>query len=114
MSACHRYKAAIGTPASASRRLRKLRLPSACGRIIAAACIERELSEPLRPFGPPRHKWGGPGITLPATFQMFVVVGSGPAGVACAHALLSKGARVTMLDAGLDLESDRKAQVANL
>jgi choline dehydrogenase-like flavoprotein len=45
---------------------------------------------------------------------MFVVVGSGPAGVACAHALLSKGARVTMLDAGLDLESDRKAQVANL
>src|SRR5947207_1984492 len=34
---------------------------------------------------------------------MFVVVGSGPAGVACAHALLQQGARVTMLDAGLDL-----------
>ena len=34
--------------------------------------------------------------------------------MACAHALLQKGARVTMLDAGLDLESDRKAQVAHL
>src|SRR3989440_1083646 len=45
---------------------------------------------------------------------MFVVVGSGPAGVACAHALLQQGARVTMLDAGLDLESDRKASVAHL
>jgi len=45
---------------------------------------------------------------------MFVVVGSGPAGVACAHALLKKGARVTMLDAGLDLEADRKASVATL
>src|SRR5256714_12737660 len=45
---------------------------------------------------------------------MFVVVGSGPAGVACAHALLQQGARVTMLDAGLDLESDRKANVAHL
>jgi choline dehydrogenase-like flavoprotein len=45
---------------------------------------------------------------------MFVVVGSGPAGVACAHALLQRGAKVTMLDAGLDLESDRKAQVAHL
>ena len=45
---------------------------------------------------------------------MFVVVGSGPAGVACAHALLQRGAKVTMLDAGLDLESDRKAQVAAL
>ena len=45
---------------------------------------------------------------------MFVVVGSGPAGVACAHALLQKGAKVTMLDAGLDLESDRKASVARL
>jgi choline dehydrogenase-like flavoprotein len=45
---------------------------------------------------------------------MFVVVGSGPAGVACAHALLQRGARVTMLDAGLDLEAHRKAQVATL
>ena len=45
---------------------------------------------------------------------MFVVVGSGPAGVACAHALLQKGAKVTMLDAGLDLESDRKARIAAL
>src|SRR2546430_13641451 len=53
-------------------------------------------------------------IYTPAAFQMFVVVGSGPAGVACAHALLQQGARVTMLDAGLDLESDRKANVAHL
>jgi choline dehydrogenase-like flavoprotein len=45
---------------------------------------------------------------------MHVVVGSGPAGVACAHALLQRGVKVTMLDAGLDLERDRKAQVAAL
>lgn len=35
------------------------------------------------------------------------VIGSGPAGVACAKALLARGARVLMLDAGLELESDR-------
>jgi choline dehydrogenase-like flavoprotein len=45
---------------------------------------------------------------------MFVVVGSGPAGVACAHALLKGGAKVTMLDAGLELESDRKAAIGRL
>src|SRR2546430_6813937 len=53
-------------------------------------------------------------IYAPAAFQMVGGVGSGPAGVACAHALLQQGARVTMLDAGLDLESDRKASVAHL
>src|SRR5256886_16463371 len=53
-------------------------------------------------------------IYTPAAFQMVGGVGSGPAGVACAHALLQQGARVTMLDAGLDLESDRKASVAHL
>jgi choline dehydrogenase-like flavoprotein len=45
---------------------------------------------------------------------MFVVVGSGPAGVACARALLDKGAEVTMLDAGLELEPDRAAAVRRL
>ena len=35
---------------------------------------------------------------------MIVVVGSGPAGVACAHALVSRGTPVTMLDAGVDME----------
>jgi len=34
------------------------------------------------------------------------VIGSGPAGVACATALLARGARVLMLDAGLELEPE--------
>jgi choline dehydrogenase-like flavoprotein len=38
---------------------------------------------------------------------MHCVIGSGPAGVACAKALLARGARVLMLDAGLELEADR-------
>ena len=40
---------------------------------------------------------------------MDFVVGSGPAGVAAAKALLDRGADVTMLDVGLDLEPERKA-----
>ena len=43
-------------------------------------------------------------FSLPA---MHCVIGSGPAGVACAKALLARGAGVLMLDAGLELESDR-------
>jgi choline dehydrogenase-like flavoprotein len=39
------------------------------------------------------------------------VIGSGPAGVACAHALIERGAQVIMLDAGLSLEPDRAALV---
>lgn len=35
------------------------------------------------------------------------IIGSGPAGVACAQALLEGGARVLMLDAGVSLEPDR-------
>ena len=35
------------------------------------------------------------------------VIGSGPAGVACAQGLLARGANVLMLDAGIELESDR-------
>lgn len=42
------------------------------------------------------------GLNLP-----HVVVGSGPAGVACAHALLQRGAKVLLLDAGLALEKSR-------
>jgi len=41
---------------------------------------------------------------------MHCVIGSGPAGVACAKALLARGATVLMLDAGIELEPDR-AQV---
>ncbi len=40
------------------------------------------------------------------------VIGSGPAGVACAHALLERGANVLLLDAGLSLEAPR-AEVVN-
>ena len=38
---------------------------------------------------------------------MHCVIGSGPAGVACAKALLARGASVLLLDAGLELEPDR-------
>jgi choline dehydrogenase-like flavoprotein len=45
---------------------------------------------------------------------MILVIGSGPAGVACAGALLEGGATVTLLDAGLELEPARRTQVATL
>jgi len=45
---------------------------------------------------------------------MFLVIGSGPAGVACAAALLDAGAKVTMLDAGLELEAARRRQLSDL
>jgi choline dehydrogenase-like flavoprotein len=45
---------------------------------------------------------------------MVFVIGSGPAGVACASALLEAGEKVTMLDAGLELESSRRTQLVNL
>src|SRR5258706_9534997 len=38
---------------------------------------------------------------------MHCVIGSGPAGVACAKALLARGARVLMLGAGLELDPAR-------
>jgi len=43
-----------------------------------------------------------------------LVVGSGPAGVACAHALLQRGATVVLLDAGLTLEKSRAHLVAEM
>jgi choline dehydrogenase-like flavoprotein len=42
------------------------------------------------------------------------VVGSGPAGVSCAKALLQEGARVTLLDVGLELEPDRSQRLGEL
>ncbi|MGA8921797.1 MAG: GMC oxidoreductase [Candidatus Dormiibacterota bacterium] len=45
---------------------------------------------------------------------MFCVVGSGPAGVACAQALLKAGEKVTLLDAGTQLEPEREARLASL
>ncbi len=43
------------------------------------------------------------------SIAMAIVIGSGPAGVACAKALLDRGVDVTMLDAGLQLEADKQA-----
>jgi choline dehydrogenase-like flavoprotein len=45
---------------------------------------------------------------------MIYVVGSGPAGVSCARALLGKGAKVTLLDVGLELELERSDQLVRL
>jgi choline dehydrogenase-like flavoprotein len=42
------------------------------------------------------------------------VIGSGPAGAACASALLARGANVLMLDAGIQLEPDRAKIVSDL
>jgi choline dehydrogenase-like flavoprotein len=46
-----------------------------------------------------------------ASQALHCVVGSGPAGVACASALLARGAKVLMLDAGIVLENSRRALV---
>lgn len=45
---------------------------------------------------------------------MVYVIGSGPAGVACAQGLLEAGATVTMLDAGVELEPDRRARLQQI
>ena len=45
---------------------------------------------------------------------MNIVIGSGPAGVAAAAALIDRGLSVTMLDAGGELEPEIVARVANL
>jgi choline dehydrogenase-like flavoprotein len=45
---------------------------------------------------------------------MICVIGSGPAGVTCASVLLSKGLKVTMIDAGIDLEPERREAVQRL
>lgn len=43
-----------------------------------------------------------------------LVIGSGPAGVACAQALLQRGARVMLVDAGVALEKPRAELVAQM
>src|SRR5689334_20825721 len=53
-------------------------------------------------------------LPLCSELQSWVVVGSGPAGVACAKALLERGKRVHMLDSGLSLEPERLALVERL
>jgi len=45
---------------------------------------------------------------------MNYVVGSGPAGVSCARALLDQRLPVTMLDAGLTLEQERHQKLVQL
>ncbi|MGA2245328.1 MAG: hypothetical protein ABSH48_10030 [Verrucomicrobiota bacterium] len=52
---------------------------------------------------------GAPESALPQ-----LVIGSGPAGVACAQALLQRGAKVVLLDAGLSLEKPRADLVAKM
>ena len=46
--------------------------------------------------------------------EIFCVIGSGPAGVACARALLDQGKNVRMLDAGITLEPERLPLVEKL
>jgi len=45
---------------------------------------------------------------------MIYVVGSGPAGVSCAMALLQKGVQVTLLDLGLELDAKASDQLVKL
>lgn len=45
---------------------------------------------------------------------MIYIVGSGPSGISCAHALLCKGLEITMLDSGLELEDDRAKLIERL
>ena len=45
---------------------------------------------------------------------MVYIIGSGPAGVAAAVALTNKGMKVTMLDVGFDLESDKRKLINRL
>ena len=45
---------------------------------------------------------------------MRYVIGSGPAGIAAAYALLKRGLPVTLLDAGLELEPERQEIVDSL
>jgi choline dehydrogenase-like flavoprotein len=45
---------------------------------------------------------------------MIYVIGSGPAGVSCAAALLGKGHKVTMLDAGIELEPERQKLIRQM
>jgi choline dehydrogenase-like flavoprotein len=45
---------------------------------------------------------------------MYYIIGSGPSGVSCAYALLRQGRKVTLLDAGMELEPARSRQLVEL
>src|SRR5271170_2132753 len=45
---------------------------------------------------------------------MYYVIGSGPAGVSCAQALITAGKNVIILDSGLQLESERRDAIRTL
>lgn len=45
---------------------------------------------------------------------MNIVIGSGPAGVSCAKALLDHGKKVVLLDGGLTLEPEKATAAASL
>ncbi len=68
------------------------------------------------PPTPARHEAQGRahGSFVCSDPELCYVIGSGPAGVACAKALLDAGRRVRMLDAGLTLEPDRVGLVEKL
>jgi len=53
-------------------------------------------------------------MPAPSDISDTIVIGSGPAGVACASALLSAGRGVLLIDAGLELEQDRLTVVDRL
>ncbi len=63
---------------------------------------------------PQEGQGGATGSSICSDPELCYVVGSGPAGVACARALLDAGRRVRMLDAGLTLEPDRMGRVEKL
>lgn len=44
----------------------------------------------------------------------YLVIGSGPSGIACAQALLSRGLQVILIDGGITLEAERQAMVQQL
>jgi choline dehydrogenase-like flavoprotein len=45
---------------------------------------------------------------------MYYVVGTGPAGISCAQALIAAGKEVTILDAGLQLDAERRQAIRSL
>jgi choline dehydrogenase-like flavoprotein len=57
---------------------------------------------------------GGGAVDTRSGCSTDCVVGSGPSGVACAAALLERGRRVHMLDAGIQLEPERAELVESL
>jgi len=62
----------------------------------------------------PESQTGSRALPLGSELESWVVVGSGPAGVACAKGLLERGKHVHMLDSGLSLETERLALVNRL